>query len=627
MTASHEPTETDIRCRRNLAVALRRRAQAISPPSRVGAAWIGATIFVSAISVWLRSQIPLSTVSPRAGRFDDSLMIRGAGHLERGQWLGPFDSLTLSKGPSYPMFIALSDKLGIPLKVGEQLTYLLAVLCLAGCIWMITRRRWLGFAAYAILAFDPAKFGGADTRVLRDGWSSSLALLFLASLFLAGYGAVSRVRVVWIIVSGCLCGLSGAAFLLCREEGAWLDPSLLIVALGLPLAAFLKWRLRTPPPRDTKALYRPLVRVGLAFLVTGVALYAPIVAVKIKNQQVYGTALTNDMSAGWIFRAYADWSRVKAGTQRRYVPISRAQRQAVYRISPAAQQLASTLENPHHAGISGGCASVGVCDDFTGGWMIWAMRGAAEHAGHFGSESDVQTFFHQVSDDIDRACDRGSLRCAARLPAALQPLQRAALGPWLGSFGHLIQLVLWSKDLIKLRTAPLGITPSERAVIMQSVSGVPPSQRAEEGALDTVKSRSWLYGSLAEIYHLLMPVLLVLAFLGAAAALRRPRWPGTALSVLSAALAVGVLTHLALLALIDSSEFRADGRYLLPARTFLLALGVLGSAQLFEAVRARRSAIPPVSGAGPTEPAGRRQAGSSATTHADIAMTTGSGSA
>jgi hypothetical protein len=602
MTASYEPTRTATCSRPHFAAALH-RLQMIPLPSRAGAAWLGAVLMVSAVSVWLRSQIPLATLSPRAGRYDDGLMVRGASYLEHGQWLGPFDSLTLAKGPSYPMFIALTDRLGISLKVGEQLTYLLAALCLAGCIWMITRRRWLGFAAYALLAFDPTKFGGIDTRVLRDGWSSSLALLFLASLFLAVYGAVTRVRVVWIIIIGLLCGLSGAAFLLCREEGAWIDPSLVIVALGLPVAAFVKWRFRTPMPRDTKALYRRALRVGLAVVIIGGALYAPITAVKIKNQHVYGAALTNDMSSGWIFRAYADWSRVKAGTQRRYVPISRAQRQAVYQVSPAARQLAPTMENPHHAAIGGGCSTLGVCDDFTGGWTMWAMRGAAENAGHFRSEADAQTFFHQVSDDINRACDSGSLHCAARLPAAVQPLQRVALGPWLSSFGHLFQRVIWSNEMTKVRTMPLGIKPTDRATVMQSVSGVPPSQAAEDSRLRTVKSRSWLYDSLAGIYHLLVPLMLVAAVLGAAAALRRPRWPGAAMSVLLAALAVGVLTHLALLAVIDSNEFLAAYRYLLPARTFLLALGVVGSVQLLEAVRARRqSAISPEQDAGASAP-------------------------
>jgi hypothetical protein len=631
MSARDEPSGTRGHSRADYWKFLRRSTSAISTPSRVDAALIGATILISAISLWLRTQIPLSTVTPRAGRYDDSLMIRGASHLEHGQWLGPFDSLTLAKGASYPMFVALTHNLGISLKIGEQLTYLLAALCLAAAIWVITRRRWLSFAAYAVLAFDPAKFAAIDGRVLRDGWSSSLALLFIASLFVAVYGALSRIRLVWIVSFALLSGLSGAAFLLCREEGAWIDPSLAIVALGLPLAAFVKWRFRTPrhtAPRGTKVLYRRAVRLAVTFLVIGVGLYAPITAVKIKNEHVYGSALTNDMSQGWIFRAYADWSRVRAGPQRRYVPISHAQREAVYQISPAALQLAPFLENPHQRAITaGGCLSaVRICDDLAGGWMLWTLRGAAEDAGHFTSESAAQSFFHQISEDINRACDRGSLHCATRLPAALQPLQLVAAGPWFHSFGRLVQRVVWSKNMTVVRTSPLGITPAERAVIMQSVAGVPPSQAAEDRALARVRSRSWLYGGLAEIYHVLFPVLLALALVGAAAALRRPRWPGAALSVLFAALSVGVLTNLALLAVIDSSEFRTADRYSLSARTFLLALGVVGSAQLVEKVRAiRQSTSRPVQDGGASDPPREVDDPDSSRRRSDVALTTSDG--
>jgi len=566
-----------------------RRALAISRPFRKPVAWIAAIALTSMVSVLLRSQIPLSTLTPRAGRFDDSLMVRGAGYLERGQWLGPFDLLTLSKGPSYPMFIALTDKIGISLKVGEQLTYLLAALCLAGCVWVVTHRRALSFAVYFVLAFDPVKFGEVDGRILRDGWSSSLALLFFASFFLALYGALTRVRIVWVIAFSLLSGLSGAAFLLCREEGAWLVPSLAVVALGLCLSGFLKWRRRTPVPRDTSPLFRNGMRVGLALVITVVALYAPIAGVKLKNQEVYGSALTNDMSAGWIFRAYADWSRVKAGTPRRYVPISRTQRQAVYQISPAARQLMPTLEDPHNGSLSGGCTTVKVCDDFTGGWMIWAMRSGAANAGHFGSESEAQAYFHQISDDISRACNRGSLLCADRLPAALQPLQRASLRPWLRSLADLSRTVALTSDLATLQTLPMGITPAEREVIKQSVSGVPASQAAQNNELQTLKSRSWLFQGLSEFYLLLLPLMLVLALIGTVAALRRPRWPGIALSVLSVGLSVGVVTHLLLLALINSSEFVfiGAGRYMLPARVFLLAFAVVGCAQLIDGVRAK----------------------------------------
>ncbi len=43
---------------------------------------------------------------------DDLLFIRLAQNLAQGQWLGPYDNLTLSKGPFYPLWIAVRIQVG-----------------------------------------------------------------------------------------------------------------------------------------------------------------------------------------------------------------------------------------------------------------------------------------------------------------------------------------------------------------------------------------------------------------------------------------------------------------------------------------------------------------------------------
>jgi hypothetical protein len=56
-------------------------------------------------------------------RHDDQLFIRLAASLIQGQWLGEYDNLTLAKGAFYPIWVALSFWLGVPLVLAQHLLY------------------------------------------------------------------------------------------------------------------------------------------------------------------------------------------------------------------------------------------------------------------------------------------------------------------------------------------------------------------------------------------------------------------------------------------------------------------------------------------------------------------------
>ena len=163
-------------------------------------AWVTLVGIVSLLSVLMRWRVPVTTGASLA---DDALYARLAGYLIHGQWLGPFDQFTLLKRPAYPVFIALMYRWVIPLKVGEQMTYLLAAAAVAGCVWVVTLRRALAMVAYVVLALDPVNFNIHSSRVTRDGWYSSLSMLFVATFFLAGltqysFGDAEVVIPMWL---------------------------------------------------------------------------------------------------------------------------------------------------------------------------------------------------------------------------------------------------------------------------------------------------------------------------------------------------------------------------------------------------------------------------------------------
>ena len=539
---------------------------------------IGLAAAVSALSLILRAHVPITVAGEPV---DDLLFVRGATYLAHGQWLGPFDQFTLVKGPGYPAFIAAMYRSGVSLKVGEQLTYLLASAAIAGCIWVVTRRRAVTLAAYAVLALDPVNFSTYGSRLIRDGWYSSICMLFVATFFLAIYGAVMRTRLRWLVPLAAICGFSGAAFWLGREEGPWILPTLCVIGLGLPSYRLARWwfaKSRTRPGKSRILLAGG--RLGLVGVVVVVALLAPIAVVTSENSKHYGVALTNDLELGQFARAYADWRRVQAGTPNVNDPISRAQREAVYQISSAARELEPYLDP------SGPCVSHRPCSDHV--WL--GIRNAAAKLGYFRSASDAQGFFGQLDAQIQAGCESGQLICSPRLPAELQSLQLVSVGPLLSYVGRWAGMSVVSSGFYDLPFVHKETSPVKRSAYPVIVPAVPLSQETADAQVSSFLSNAWPYRLLAWIYRVLLPCLLVLAVTGIVWSLTRRRWPMLALVILSLALLVGFVARLIFVGILNTSQFPtldSDVRYLLPAHALLLSLGVVGAALFVDGLQTK----------------------------------------
>src|SRR5690606_11921369 len=143
--------------------------------------WLLASAALAAASLWLRMGFPAQAVA-HAG-FDDALFVRLAYALGSGEWLGAFDRLTLAKGMGYPLFIALSAALAIPLKLAEHLLYLGVSAALAAALARRLHRPGAGLLLFAALAFNPVLWHPELARIIREGLylSESLALLGLGA--------------------------------------------------------------------------------------------------------------------------------------------------------------------------------------------------------------------------------------------------------------------------------------------------------------------------------------------------------------------------------------------------------------------------------------------------------------
>jgi hypothetical protein len=552
----------------------------------------------SLVSLLLRWMIPLNPIALDVGLFDGGLFERLAVSLTNDDWLGPFDQLTLVKGPAYPAFIAGTHRLGIPLQVGHQITYLMAALALAACVRLVTRNMIAATVVYLIVAFDPAHFSATSAQVIRDEWYSGLSLLFLCLVFIAVFLAVKGTRLRWVVPSAVLAGGSGAAFWLCREEGVWLGAPIMLIAGGLPLAHLIGWYRRKDQPRpDRRHVGRFAGRMALTMVLVLVAFYAPISVVKRNNERSYGVAITNDLAGGAFPRAYAAWSRVRGVPLTDYVPINRAQRMAVYPVSAAARELQPRLEDPGNGWAQWGCVRMLGCGDFPGGAAVWAFRDAAHFSGNFRDEPTFQAFFTRLEDEINRACDTHQLTCARRLPASMQPLDRTSLPALVKASTHWLRKLATDPTFYALYgpTEVNQVPNDQRATIAKGMSGGPSSQAAADAAAQRFLGRAWIYRGLGHVYRLLFQVLLVMAAVGFFLSLlwRKDRARNVAFWVLSASLIAGVAVRLVLVAVIETSQFVGDdARFHFATRTLYLALAVIGAVNLVEVVLAHRRRLP-----------------------------------
>lgn len=576
-------------------------------PARWRAATALAFALASAVSIWLRLRGHAWLLSDMV--YDDQLFTRSAGHILDGDWLGPYDMLTLSKGPSYPLFIAAAYRLNVPLKLAEHALHLVAAGMLAWAVWRIFRSRAASVAAYAAVAFNPAYLGSAASRITREVMYGSLSLILLSGVivFLTYVPALVRRGALRAVPAGIAAGLAIgavlAAYYLCREERTWLAPALVVAGL----AGAATWG------RIGRSWVPNALLTGGALVVAAAVLAGSLGWVASRNHDEYGARVVTDLVEGEIAEAYAQWQRVEAGDARRYVVVTATQRRAVYAVSPAAAELRRALERrPGPQEMWGaGCNLAGVCDDYTGAQFIWALRLAAQSAGHMRSADETHEFFAQISADIEDACGV-EFDCTPPGFAAMPPLDRIAVtaiptsvrdSAWyLASF----DVADPSRMLTGLGVTPLMPSGGSRAtwdVMVRPLRGVDDDQRAYRAAETEAMKDQEMVRALMVLYRwgALLAAGLAVAGLVLGVATRAGRRHVAALVTLGAFL-TAVVGRIAVVALVDATAYPAagNGTYVLPGVDFYVAFGVIGTCVLATVLRDLR----PVGRAGERSVAG-----------------------
>lgn len=426
------------------------------------------------VSLWMRTGFPIQAIA--SAGIDDQLFIRQARYLEAGQWLGPFDKLTLVKGMFYPLFVLVSYFFAIPLNIAEQAVYLAASALAGRFALRVTGDRRLALLLFALLALNPVLWNQGMGRVIREGLYLSLSISTVILLVEVAFPVEGESR--WRAVArGAFMGLVLGAFWLTREEGLWLLPAIVatILVSVLGVARWGQLAAKLPPPGWLKS-------VGLPLAVAGATFGCSVGIVLGLNYAKYGVFIANEFKSGPFLRAYGALARIQHDRRRQFVVFPKDAREHAYAVSPAARELAPVLDGPSGENWrQAGCSetNTATCPEILSGWFMWALRDAVAIAGHYTSAPEAMRFYDRLAREINEAC------AARRIPCGPPRSTMMPVFDW----QYLIETARSSKAIGRLMLTigrqEIGSDPSVGsqsgiAVFADMVGGVNPAHTTEQ---------------------------------------------------------------------------------------------------------------------------------------------------
>jgi hypothetical protein len=112
---------------------------------------------------------------------DDGLYMSLGQSIAEGEWLGKFSNFTLMKGPGYPIFLAVSNWLGLSVSLAHALFRCVAVGCFVAVCHRFIKVSALSALLFVLLLWHPIFLSSYLLRVLRDQIYGPQFLAFLAA--------------------------------------------------------------------------------------------------------------------------------------------------------------------------------------------------------------------------------------------------------------------------------------------------------------------------------------------------------------------------------------------------------------------------------------------------------------
>ncbi len=356
--------------------------------------------FVFAIAIialkLLLSSFQMIYISPGAAPIDDELLFEAAVSITNGQWLGPYNWLTLSKYPLFSVWLALLHVLNVPYLLGGQLLYVVACLCAVYATAPVLRSNFAKLLMLFVLVFNPVQTAAAvQLRVYRDNITNALALLLFAGFI--GLALRAQLPAKKSLLSAVIAALGLAASFLNREDGAW------FLVFCIPATIVTVFFII-----KNKTILREKILVLFAQLIPYIILIVCSLVLSFVNLTYYGRFTVSDFTSaefndacGALMRVSMDESLEQIDT----VPVSSAAIEAVGEAVPEFHDVAMHLQGEFILNNYGALQT----GEYPAGGFYWALRNAVYDAGYADSAIEAQEYYENLAKTINTLCDSGEL--------------------------------------------------------------------------------------------------------------------------------------------------------------------------------------------------------------------------
>lgn len=519
----------------------------------------GAVLSVIAFKLWL---VHGEAIVGSAGQHDTLWYLRSATHW---YWGSPYDWTAFIRPCAYPLWLALTHFLHMPLRLAIELLQIGGALVLVAGTRSLGANRWATLLSFAAICLHPAGFELNDYTASDTFYAAVLWYVVGGLLLTCGTRSISAAAAT---------GIALAVLWNTREEGLLLVVMVVLWAVIL----FVGGKGRFQSHRTT-----PIVAtvVGVATLL--------ILCVYAANHYAYRSFARSEMTAGNFQGLFHSLLRIKPADPQPYAPITTNTLQRAFEVSPTFAKLRPQFEGPiGEAWRIETYRQTGVAGEIGAGWIVWATRLAASEIGAFQSTRKSTGFFRKAAREINQACDDGRLPTRFVLDGFLDPLaQSGGLTRLPHSAGRVAARIFARWPLETMKDDEV-LTSDEAALYDRMTLRQPGAVPKRNGLAPSIER---LLGA----YHFFVVILLhVAAAFAVVMLLLRPRGGSSGKPIAAAIilLAATVLLRLALFAWLDATAFDStQTRFLFPVLPLWSVVLCLTSSYACDALRIKGSAL------------------------------------
>lgn len=328
---------------------------------------------------------------------DDVWMAKRAYDLVQGNWMGTYDSMTLIKRPSYPIFLALCSFMEIPYLMGLGILYVGAAITFILSFKSHIKNRILLLFLYIIIIFSPAMFNGSYVQlVYRMAIIPAQVILIISCFFSMYTNRYNQLRkfLPWSLAAG----FSLVFFWHTREDSIWMLPFVLGSLIITSFFVIVKY----------KNNMREMIKRIIYNLIPIVVLEGSIILISLINYSYYGVYATSELTDTIYPKAISTIYSIKHedGEDDSCIQVYKSTVNKLYLVSPTFATIQDQLEDIY----KGEWQTLGkYSDDGEIEYFQWALRDAVSAAGYYESAEKANNFYKQVNMEINQAFESGKL--------------------------------------------------------------------------------------------------------------------------------------------------------------------------------------------------------------------------